>query len=409
MVGALRALHGINDSMCIIHGRNGCHCGALLLQVLGSDQSNVRLVNSGLKGSDEVYSGEERLVSAIRLADTTFNPRAIAVLSCSAPVIMGEDVEGLLHLIRNETRAELLTLDVGGPEGPAWLGYEEALEKLVSLMQRDKKKPLRGVNILGFKADDFCSRGDLTEMKRILRNQCIPVNAVLSGSGYMDVINAPRAKLNILLGGDGIACAKSMEEEFGTPYISVPYPYGLNKTLQFIELVTKALAQKPDQKVISREKEKVTLAVRRAHMYFQGIYSTPVAVIGESSRAFDMADFVSDELGMDVKLLVLSSPNYVTLERKKSKPVYFEKLLIEPDRWEMNHALTEAGVSIIIGSSFEKRIASEIQASLVRFSYPVTDQISLSDLPFAGFAGIAHLSETVINSIIMRNKEEVKT
>jgi nitrogenase subunit NifH len=36
------------------------------------------------------------------------------------------------------------------------------------------------------------------------------------------------------------------------------------------------------------------------------------------------------------------------------------------------------GVSLIFGSSFEKRIASQLQASLVRVSCPVLDQISLS-------------------------------
>jgi nitrogenase molybdenum-iron protein beta chain len=65
-------------------------------------------------------------------------------------------------------------------------------------------------------------------------------------------------------------------------------------------------------------------------------------------------------------------------------------------------------VSLILGSSFEKRIASELQASLVRVSYPVLDQISLSDLPYAGFFGIAPICESIINSILNRNKDEVR-
>jgi nitrogenase molybdenum-iron protein beta chain len=65
-------------------------------------------------------------------------------------------------------------------------------------------------------------------------------------------------------------------------------------------------------------------------------------------------------------------------------------------------------VSLIFGSSFEKRIASELSASLLRISYPVIDQISLSNLPYAGFFGIATISENIINSILNRNKEEVR-
>jgi nitrogenase molybdenum-iron protein beta chain len=147
--------------------------------------------------------------------------------------------------------------------------------------------------------------------------------------------------------------------------------------------------------------------VERAHMFFQGIYSMPVAVVGESGRAFDLSEFLGNELGLDVKLLAISSCNSATPEKAKMTGARYKNLMIEPDRWEMNRALESSGVSLIFGSSFEKRVASQLQSSLVRVSYPVLDQISLSDLPFAGFSGIAPLCETIINSILTRNKEEV--
>jgi nitrogenase molybdenum-iron protein beta chain len=159
---------------------------------------------------------------------------------------------------------------------------------------------------------------------------------------------------------------------------------------------------------LETETEGVKEIVERAHMLFQGIYSTPVAVIGESGRAFDLAEFLSLELGMDVKLLAISSRNFATGEKMTAKDAHYQKLMIEPDRWDMNRALEASGAALIFGSSFEKRIASKLQASLLRVSYPVIDEISLSDLPFAGFSGIAHLCEKIINSILTRNKDEVK-
>jgi nitrogenase molybdenum-iron protein alpha/beta subunit len=401
-------MHGISDCMTIIHGRNGCHCGALLLQTLGSEQNNVRVLTSGLKASDEVYSGEERLASAIRLADQTFCPKAIAVLNCSAPVIMGEDVEGLEMLLEGEIEADLIALDTGGPEGPAWIGYEEALSRLVSRMRAKEGEPRNGINLLGFKADDFCSRGDLNEMKRMLHDQDLHLNCVISCSAFKEMQKAPQAELNVLLGGDGLECAKAMQEQFDVPYITVPYPYGLKKSTKFIQLIAEAVGKQANPKVLEMEKERIKKTVERAHMFFQGIYSMPVAVIGESGRAFDLAEFLSDELGMDVKLLAISSCNFVTSENMDAKDVPYQKLMIEPDRHDMNQALKDARVSLIFGSSFEKRIASELQASLVRVSYPVLDQISLSDLPYAGFSGIAPLCESIINSILNRNKEEVR-
>lgn len=408
MVGALRAFHGISDSMTIIHGRNGCHCGALLLQTLSSEQNSVRILFSGLKSSDEVYSGEERLASAIRLADRTFSPRAIAVLNCSAPAIMGEDVAGLQLLLEDEIEAKLIAMDAGGPEGPAWLGYEEALSRLVSQMRINEGEPKKGINLLGFKADDFCSQGDITEMKRMLLDQGLLVNCVLSGSSFEQMQKAPQAELNVLLGGDGLVCAKAMQEQFDIPYIAVPYPYGLNKSIQFVETIVEAMGKQADPRILVQEKERTKKTVERAHMFFQGIYSTPVAVIGESGRAFDLAEFLSDELGMDVKLLAISSCNYSTTDRINATDAPYRKMMVEPDRHDMNLALKDAAVSIIFGSSFEKRIASELSASLVRLSYPILDQISLSNLPYAGFSGIASIGESIINSILNRNKDEIR-
>jgi nitrogenase molybdenum-iron protein beta chain len=218
---------------------------------------------------------------------------------------------------------------------------------------------------------------------------------------------APQAELNVLLGGDGLECAKAMQEQFDVAYIEVPYPYGLKKSIQFVEVIANAVGKQADPQILAREKERIKSTVERAHMFFQGIYSTPVAVIGESGRAFDLAEFLSDELGMDVKLLAISSCNYSTSDRMNATDAPYRKLMVEPDRHDMNLAMKNAGVSIIFGSSFEKRIASELSASLVRLSYPVLDQVSLSNLPYAGFSGIASISEGIINSILHRNKDEI--
>lgn len=406
MIGALRAMHGISDCYTIIHGRNGCHCGAMLLQTMGSDQNNVRVLSSGLKKSDEVHSGEERLVAAIQLADKTFCPEVITVLSCSAPVIMGEDVEGLQNLLDCEIHATLFAQDVGGPEGPAWQGYEHVLYKLVSSMKCSNSGFKSGVNIIGYKSDDFCSGGDIKEIKRILELQNVNVNSVLCGSSFAEIQRAPDSELNILLGGDGILCAKRMQETFGIPYIVVPYPYGLKKSIVFIEMILSALGKTINSDIIENEKSALKSTIERVHMYLQGIYSTPVAVIGESGRAFDLAEFLSDELGMDVKLLVLSAVNSCTANKIEETKNHIHSLLIEPDRFVMNQRIRENEVSLIFGSSMEKKIANEISASLIRISYPVIDQVSLSDQSFAGFSGIKTLCEVIINSILCRIKEE---
>jgi len=74
----------------------------------------------------------------------------------------------------------------------------------------------------------------------------------------------------------------------------------------------------------------------------------------------------------------------------------------------MNNLIKEVGVSAIFGSTFEKHLSSELKAPLIRVSYPVIDEVRITDPPYAGFRGTLHLCETIINAVITQNIEEIQ-
>ena len=408
LVGAMRAIHGVSDSITIIHARPGCHCGMLLWKALGSNQNDVRVISSGFRAHDTVYGAEGRLSAAIELSQEYFEPGLIAALNCSAPAIMGDDIEGVASSMEDKIPAALMTLATGGYEGPAWLGYEEALVKFTDYMIPVESPSANTVNLIGIKTDDVNAAGDLTEIRRILKDQGIAVNTVLADASWGEITNAPDASLNVVLGGDGLECAKAMRERFNIPYVITPYPFGVKKTTEFVKLVANRLGREIDSELIDREVELVRAGVERVCMFLQGLYDMPVAVIGESGRAFDLAEFLSDELGINVSLLAISGKNYLTSNKIEDGNGHFGDVLIEPDRFEMNNLIRRAGVSVIFGSTFEKHLSSELKAPLIRVSYPVIDEVSITDSPYAGFRGTLHLCETIINAVITQNIEEIQ-
>ena len=403
LVGAARALGGVKDAVTIVHGRPGCHCGVLLLRALGSNQNDIRIVSSGLRAQDVVYGAEGRLTESIRLSYNNFKPALIAVLNCSAPAIMGDDVEGVVHAMKDEIAAEIFSLSTGGYEGPAWLGYEETLAELTRFMVRgetkmEKDKEKDKINLIGFKQDDFKAYSDFLEIQRMLNGQGIAVNTVLTNSRFAELKNAPDASLNVVLGGVGLERAKIMQKKFDTPYVVAPYPFGLNNSIEFLDCVTTGLNKETNHDFISAEKEKIKERVERIFLFLQGIYDTSVAVVGDGGRAFDFARFLSDELGLYVKVLAITSRNHVSGD--KTKCDYADSLLMEPDRLEMNEKIRKKGVEMIFGSSMEKKLAYEHGAPLVRIFYPIIDEVSVSDAPYAGFRGVPQLTEKVVNAII---------
>jgi len=399
LVGAARALAGIKDSITIVHARPGCHCGVLLLRALGSNQNDIRIVGSGFRAQDMVYGAEGRLAASIKLSYNNFKPSLIAVLNCSAPAIMGDDVEGVVQAMKREIPAEIFSLSTGGYEGPAWIGYEEALSELTRYMVPGETESDK-VNLIGFKQDDIKSSADLLEIERMLNSQGITLNAVLTNSSFGELKKAPKASLNIVLGGDGLESAKIMHEKFDMPYVITPYPFGLNNSIDFLESVTKSLSKEVNEEFIAIEKNRIKERIERIFLFLQGIYDMSVAVVGDAGRAFDLAKFLSDELCLNVKVLAITSRNHISLDKTKTNDGYFETLLIEPDRFEMNEEIKTKGVEMIFGSSMEKKLAWELGLPLFRIFYPVIDEVSISDAPYAGFTGTTHLTEKIINSVI---------
>ena len=402
LVGAVRALSGVTDAITIVHARPGCHCGILLLRALGSNQNDIRIVGTAFHAQDMIYGAERTLADSIRLSYENFEPALIAVLNCSAPAIMGDDIEGVILSQKKEIPAEILSLSTGGYEGPAWIGYEETLTELTRFMvERDKEE--NSVNIIGFKQDEIRAYSDLLEIERMLNRQGITVNSVLTNSRFEEIKKASKASLNIVLGGDGLESAKRMKEKFDLPYVITPYPFGLNNSIEFLKLVTRALNKEINREFIAAEKEAIKERIEKVFLLLEGIYDTSVAVVGDGGRAFDLAKFLSDELGFNVKILAITSKNYLTQDRVKED--HFESLLIEPDRLEMNEAIKSGGVEMIFGSSMEKKLAFELGVPQVRIFYPVLDEVSISDSPYAGFKGTIQLTENIINAVICNYAE----
>jgi len=397
-IGALRAYYGIKDCVSILHSRPGCYCGMMLLRGL-YDQSDMRVACSGMHEKDVVHGAEDRIEKAIRKVDEIYEPGLIACIGCCAPVIIGDDIEGVIESLRQKVSSEVVYLSCGGFEGIAWVGYEDAVAKMVEFMKKDKEVE-NSVNLIGFYSDVVKSPFDLKEMKRMLNACGISINAVLMGSSFKEIKRAPNAALNILLGGDGLKCARIMEKQFKIPYIVLDYPYGLKQSIGFLEKICEELGEKIPDMFIEEEKSEIKEMLYKVHLFLQGISGTPVAVIGEASRAISLTKFLWNELGLNPQVVAITAQNYVCDQLSTDIKDYSQRLLVEPDRYEINKTIEDSGVEMIFGSSFDKELAYRSGVPLIKFSYPIIDEVSLSDAPYAGFRGLPVLIEKILNTIL---------
>ncbi|BBO89179.1 nitrogenase component 1 [Desulfosarcina ovata] len=385
--GAMKAFSGIRDIISLMHGPIGCYYGAAYHQ-LAQDESSLGVITSSITHDKEVvFGGEQKLGELIEKAQFLYGDKKLAILGCCVPAIIGDDIEA----VKEEFAPDALHVDGAGFKGEEWQGYEDALLQLIGMMKKGEKKE-RTVNILGFDTVSPRARADAAELKRLVAKSGWWTNTVLCvNADSMQIENMPNVERNIVLGGYGLRLAEVMRERFGTPYEIVEMPYGKYLTREFLRKVTGSDAV---------YEEDIMPSLERAYLFIQKMYEMPVAVIADDARAIALSKFFEIELGCEVVVSAAIS----------GSPLHPEKSV---GLFEIDELLkgAETGcdrLRLILGTTFQKRIAAELDAALIRVSYPSFDDVSLYDeAPYMGYRGEIVIIEKILNLFLNKYSEEV--
>lgn len=366
--GAFRACSGITDAVVLNHVPVGCNWGVGMFNNISS-QPDIRHACTVVHEREIVFGGEEALKRALTLADKTYDAPLLVVISGDVPSIIGDDIWSVIDSL--SLKKDVLWLEAAGYKGSMRDGYEDALLKLGSLMKEcDVKK--RSVNLIGLCPDDFKVHADLKEIKRIIEALGIRVNSTISMCSLDEFRAAPAAELNVVM-GQGVELAKYMKNEFDVPYIEVDYPYGLEGSMKFAEALSGNLdVECCEEKCLDLE------PFKRTYLYLHEMYDTNVSIIGDF-RCNPMADFLERELGFEIEV----------------------KSHFEEDYSSFEENVRNSNTMMLFGSSFERGLARDLGIPLMRFVYPVFDQVCMCDYaPYAGLRGAVFLTECIINSVM---------
>ncbi len=338
LFGAIKALNTIRGCTILVHGPKGCvyHIN-YILGMRGDRPSHVYSTCLDEKGV--IFGAGEILVSAIEELDRELRPELIAVLSCCASSIIGEDVEQAVRSAHTE--ATVIPFEAGGFGGDFREGYSRTLQRLAEVLpQAPERVDPSAVNLIGL----LRAGPDLSEIRRILEENGIRVNGVLTaGARISELRRLGEAALNIVVceyAGRGAAIA--LQQRFGTPFVIEELPIGFSATRRFLRRVAAHLGFTPEP----RPEERVPVrqpAPRR------------MAVVGGPTRAVAMARFLN-ELGMRPCLVAMDfSPSQEAMEELRHLA---DRILVEPSQEELIGALRGERVDLIIGGMLERPVAA---------------------------------------------------
>lgn len=253
-MGIIWSLLAVQGAIVLEYGPAGTtHYSMGLYGGLGLRFQN-RLFTTHMSEDDVVMGDVTRLEEALIELDKNYAPKVIFVVASSVTAVIGTDIKGVCRYMQNEVKAKLVAFEQGGFRGDYSVGLAETYKLLVkNLPQKDVAQEKGVYNIIGASAWRYRMASDIWEVKNLLSEALgLSCNACLCCDTRVEELQAlGKAQVNIVLGSEGLAAAKLLEEKFGTPYVYA-VPYGYSGTATFLESVGEAVGEVPSPLVLMR-------------------------------------------------------------------------------------------------------------------------------------------------------------
>lgn len=386
LFGAHQALMGIQDSVVLFHSVVGCNYGTMAFHLAPCNMTDVRQTCTVLSDEDIVFSGEASLEKALKYVAQFYVPQIIFVVTGCVSDIIQDDIRTVTASFEQNFGIRTIAVEAAGFRGDCLDGFETGLQALFGEIRKPEQKDGRGIpriNLIGLGADDIRLKEDIQAIRELLHGKA-KLGVCFADCTIEQVQEAAQASLNLVF-GRGIALAERMKAEFGIPYVCTEFPYGMSGAQKLWRILEESFLLD-----FSEERNefqmKTAEKLQQVYTHLQALYGMPAAVIGTRARADGMAEFLSNEFGMEVEVLT-----------------YREEMR---DLEDLYDRIRRSDTALICGSSYELELADELEIPLFRFDFPVFDRVSLSERPYVGEKGTLCLVEDLLNEIFAARRRK---
>lgn len=416
-MGGILPFKGIEKSMVIIHGSQGCST-YMRRHIAEHFNEPIDVASSSLNEKGTIYGGEKNLKQGLDNLIKLYNPGLIGVLTTCLAETIGEDIDRIATSYLAERGLEnypLITVPTPGYGGSHSEGYWLAVRRIIAALAR-KTASHSKINIIV----PNISPADIREIKRILRLMQVdytlcpdfsdtldrpyarPYKKIPDGGTRIDDIrNIAGALATIQMGltaDDAFSPGQFLESEFGVPLYNIPIPMGIEGMDKFIG-VLKKLTGNPFPDELEMERGRLLDCMIDSHKYnFQGrsvIFGEPELVYAVACTCVENGIFPvlaatgskgSKLPGLLMPLLALSPEN--------------TEILCAADFVGIKEKCRELKPNIAIGHSDGKVLTEREGIPLVRLGFPIHDQVGGQRLLSVGYAGTTMFLDRVTNTLL---------
>jgi len=417
-LGGIFAFKGIENSMVLVHGSQGC---STYMRLTSCEHYNepVDVASSSLNEKQTIMGGEANLRKALDNVLRVYKPKVLGIVTTCLAETIGEDVKGTVASFKTERNVDVDIIPVSTPSyaGTQSEGFWAATREIVAYYARPVEKH-SGINVI----IPHISTADIREIKRIFGLMGIEYTLLPDYSMTMDrpfggeYLKIPRggtrvedmtrmagARATIQFGQtcpDNLSPGGYLQQEYGVPLINLPLPIGLENTDRLVGELQK-ISGNDMPEIFANERGWLMDAMADAHKY--NAEARP-AIYGEPELVYAFAGACAEN-GAFPEVVATGSRNgrlmamlRLLLAEVDEPPV----LLEETDFAAIGETVEERGVNIAIGHSGGKFLTERNDIPIVRMGFPIHDRVGGQRILSAGYAGTLAFLDRFTNTLLER-------
>lgn len=418
-IGAAIVFKGIEGSMLMMHGSQGCSTYIRSHMSTHYDEP-VDIASSSIDEKGTVYGGEENLKKGLINLIKLYSPQVIGIITTCLAETIGEDINRIVYEFKEEyslNDISLITVSTPGYGGSQFEGYYLSLRKIVEQTTVEINSTSNNkVNIIA---------GNLTpaEIRRIkeivslfeLEYTILPdisetlaspytenyKKIPLGGTSIEGIKNMGTAVATIEMGAlvsEDISPGAYLRDNFNVPLYSLPLPIGLKNSDRFINLLSR-ISNRQIPECLIKERGRLIDGMIDSHKYNA---EGRAAVFGDPELVFAVSS-LCQENGITPVVMATGSScgelkflgNALVDDRET------ENLIIDDtDFEELRKYVSKYDINLLIGNSDGSFIEEKDGFPLVRIGFPVHDRVGASRQVAIGYEGSIDFLDKLTNCFL---------
>ena len=415
-IGTLRISSSFKNVHAIMHAPIGDDYFNVMRSMLERDRNFTPVTISSVDRTVLARGSQEKVVNNITRKDHEERPDLVVLTPTCTSSILQEDLQNFVDRAQIDAKGDVMLADVNHYRVNELQAADRTLEQIVQFYtERARKKgelpegktETPSVNIIGIVSLGFHNQHDCTELKRLMADLGIEVNAVIpEGASVHELKNLSRAWFNLVPYREvGLMSARWLEQEFGTPYVDIT-PMGVVETARCIRKIQTVINAQGGDVDYEEYINNQTLYVSQAAWFSrsidcQNLTGKKVVVFGDNTHAAALTKVLAREMGIHV-VLAGSYCKYDADWFREQVSEYCDEVMISDDNGDIADAIARIEPAAIFGTQMERHVGKRLSIPCGVIAAPIHIQdFPIGYKPFVGYEGTNQIADLVYNSFTL--------